>query len=517
LGQFRDTRNVLERSLTEISEESIITVLELISQNSLYKGNEWKSALEKFLVIHRKYNVLEPQYKNTFCWDTSIEVGPALGRIKNHSIGVLLQDITSGMELDEAVRRYEAIVAPTNYKRPKAIFTKKMIADAEKRLTEDGLIDSLPRRYAVLEDITINNILFANRDIVSRMAGSVFSDLKKEAKPSKLNLKRIEEISIDKFVTDVLPTATSVEVLLENKHGGNLVSLIAPQNAGSKTLFKWNNGFSWAYNGNITDSMKERVKAAGGKIDGVLRFSIQWNTEDDNLNDYDAHCVEPSGNHIFFGTKMNHVTRGNLDVDIIHPKGTAVENITWPNINKMQEGVYEFSVHNYTHRGGTSGFQAEIEFNGEILNFDYTKNVRNQEYVKVAQVELKNGEFKVIKSIDSTTTTRTIWGLQTNEFHPVSVCMYSPNYWDEQKGIGHRHYFFMLKNCVNDGTPNGFFNEFLREEMMKHKQVLEALGSKMKVENTDNQLSGIGFSDTKRNSVTVRVDGSFKRMLKVNF
>src|SRR5690606_37680247 len=48
LGQYRDTRNVLERSFNEISEEALSVVLELISQNSLYKGNEWKSNLETF-------------------------------------------------------------------------------------------------------------------------------------------------------------------------------------------------------------------------------------------------------------------------------------------------------------------------------------------------------------------------------------------------------------------------------------------------------------------------------------
>ena len=521
-AEYKDSAISLYNTLNTFSLEAIDTVLELIEDNSLYRGAEHKITLQALRKVKVKFDSINYD-KMLFCWENFDN--RELRFVKNSSIGVLLKDISEGVELENAVRKYEDIVAPYNYKRPKAIFTKRMLEDAKKTVEKLGYINSLVRRFATLDDINVNNVLFTNTD-ASTSTGVVdlFDELEKDSivNPNKI---RANDITFDDFVSKVIPKAESIDVLFEGRHGKNLMSLIAPVNKNAPTMFKWDNAFSWAYNGNIADSdIKKNVEKAGGEVVGDVRFSIQWNDcELYDGNDLDAHCIEPDYEIYFVNRETTSKNGGKLDVDIVFPQRgvAAVENIIYKDRKRMKKGKYLFFVHVYSYRNGQSGFRAEIEINGEVYNYDYS-DVRGETNINVAELTCDGkGNISIkhcLEPVGSHFSSGDMWGIKTNTFVPVTAIMLSPNYWDDNK-VGNKHYFFILDGCENQDNPNGWYNEYLNTDLVhNHKRVFEALGNRAKVESSDNQLSGIGFSETQKNDVVVRVKSENKqRIYKIKF
>jgi hypothetical protein len=526
INQKNTDKLVFESSLSKLTLESAQTVLDLIEDKNLYRGIEYKYLLELFKEKKSEYDSIKDQkQKELYLWETSSKIGSA-SRIKNTAIGTILENLSDGIALDDAIFKFENVMDPDKFKRKRPVYTERQLENMKNRITELGYLNSLPRRFGKIDDISVNNILFYNKDASYVLpSGDIFDTMKSDIPKDPKKIRVIEEVQIDEFIKNILPDVTYMEALMESNHTTNLVSLIAPKNKESKSMFRWDNGFSWAYKGNITDSaIKRNVEKAGGDINGVLRFSIQWNDGNiPNYNDFDAHCIEPNNFMIFFGEEYSNKTHGKLDVDIRYPdKGqVAVENITYPSTDYMTPGEYKFYVNNYANRGGSDGFSAELECNGQIYSFTVRRPIQDREMIHIVTVKYsKENGFEVEPIINSTVNSKEVWGIKTHQFIPVSTVMYSPNYWDGKVDEikGNLHYFFMLKGCMNPETPNGFYNEFLKNELLTEKSAFEALGAKLAVEQVDEQLSGLGFSSTRRNSLIVKIKiDSNEKILKILF
>lgn len=513
IGAINSARQVFERGLKEIPVSVLDDILGLINQDSLYRGSEHRALITEFRKLKIAYE--KSLTWNDFIWKNCSNFASGF---RNTVIGTLAQDLSEGKPLEAAVAAFEAKVAPTNYKRTTSLITPGMVKAAQAKLQELGLEEAILRRHANISDITPNNVLWVNGATKSKMKGSVMDQLLSDTVSSRKSVvKDAVKIGIDEFMTKVIPTATAMELKVKNNHQSNFVTLTAPQFTNAGRLFKWDNDFAWSYSGNITDSIKERVKTAGGNVtNAALRVSLAWFNHDD----LDLHCVDPSGFHHYFASRYNRDCY--LDVDMNAGGGTTktpVENISFPD-GKVKDGKYKFHVNQYSKRSSSDvGFEIEIECNGILNNFSHVMPVQSQKSVNF-ELSVKDGKIAKITTPDSMvggSKSTEKWGISTEEFVPVETLMFSPNYWDDN-AIGNKHWFFILKGCKTDEPTRGIYNEFLRGEFEPHRKTFEILGEKTKCSISDDQLSGVGFSSTKRDSVTVSVStNNTERIYEVNF
>jgi hypothetical protein len=517
ISNMQSTHGALTRTIGTITPEACEIVIELIQANSIYRGEEFLHNVEKLYSFLNTASGLFPEKRLRWAWlnyDKIIN--------KNSVVGTLLEDISNGESLDAAVGKFESKVAPENYKRPSAVVTKSMLKKAEKKVKELGLLPALQRRYARVDDITVNNVIFVDRSVKPALQGGepdIFSDLLEEFSDTNINPARFEKldsIPIKDFIKNVIPTVRHIEVYVDPKFTSNFMSLIAPVNPDAPSFLKWDNNFTWSYSGDLADSgrIKKLVKKAGGNVEGHLRCSLNWH----NPDDLDIHVVEPSNNTIYYGNRKNTLTGGCLDVDMNVSRSGAnydpenpVENITWVSPDKMQDGVYQVHVNNYLKRSfENAGFTVEIECNGVMWSKSFatspqwTKEIQFTFSRKYGVTKINIPEYKPEPK----------WGVEFGQFHPVEIITVSPNHWDDNRQ-GNKHWFFFLSDCINPDQTRGFYNEFLNHSLMEHRKVFELLASRMLTPTSQEQLSGIGFSSTSKGEVIVKVVGRVSRMLKV--
>lgn len=514
---FTDDRNVLYRSLAELDTGAMETVIELVDQGSLYKGPEYKPQVESLLVIKQEFDGFDSdELRSLFTWVKAKEIGPVKCRVRNQAIGQLLIDLSEGMDLEKAVKRFEDMVAPTNYKRPKALVTPRMVEKAKERLQELGLIEALNRRQLDSRDITVADALFVHRP-KSAATKDVFDELAGEIPMTKQQLDKVEEVPVKDFVEKIVPKAEAMSVLFEREHLGNLVALTGPQDPEAHGLMSWDNSFAWSYTGGVADSIKEKVRKAGGRVDNVwMRCSLSWFNHDDLDLHFKGHAQNV---HVYFGSKRSGLLSAHLDVDMNAADlvRDPVENIYID--RELPKGSYEFNVHNFARREThDQGFDVEIEINGEIRTYGMPTNPANRAIAPRIKFTVdENGKVTwKDNEMSKTASGMQKWGLKTGQFHRVRALTTSPNHWTTPQG--NKHLFFLLEGCVADEKIRPFYNEFLTRELQEDRKVCEVLGSKIEVAKADGaELSGLGFSETIRHHLYVRVEGKFTRTVKVLF
>lgn len=525
VGTINQSKEVLKRGLDEIPIDTLDLVEDLITQGSLLNGEAYKHKVTKFKSLKQEYSKIPENKKDIYVWSI-VELNKDIARFRNELIGVFCTELAEGKDINKAWEDWNKRVDPTNYKKAKAPISQRQINEAQKFVEENGYVESFDRRIATIDDIKVEEIKHVNVGDGSIKGVSMFDGVKASTSTStrhkRANFDNLEEISIDNFMENVLPKATSLELWLESKHTGNLATMTTSNLKESKPLFNWTNNFSWTFKGNLAGKsmIQDAVEKAGGSIEGFLRFSISWNESGKEIVDLDAHCTLPDRRKIYYGEKQSASTGGFLDVDMIRPKSMGVENIVFKSV-PLLKGYYEFYVENYDG-GSNRGFKAEIELGGEIYTYEHKTPIGYKNTIPVAVVKVKeNGEVEIqhlLEPTDSKTKQVDVWGVTTGNFQKVNLVCLSPNHWGDNK-TGNKFYFFMVDGCKSDQAVRSFHIENLKSGLLPHRKVLEVLGATNMIEpsNDKRQLAGLGFNATVRDELIVKVSGSFKRMLKIKF
>lgn len=524
MADYRDAKNVFQRAMETISLDTLNLVKDLINQGSLLDGATHLFKIEQIILLKEEYDNLPSMQKDNWCWIKSFKL--PFAKFRNELIGVLCSELSEGEEINKACQSWNKRVDPANYMKVTAPITKKQIEEAKLFVEENGYTESFNRRFATMDDIKVSEILHSNVGKGDIKSVSIFDNVKSTSTRHKRNeFDGIEEIGIEKFMKDVLPQCTSIEALFSNSQQGNLVSLTTANDKDSKPIFKWDNNYSWTFNGNLAgkSQIKQAVKDRGGNVDGVVRISLSF---PDTTDDYDLHILEPNKNHIYYGNRrQEQASSGVLDLDAQGCDGhqsaeKRVENIVYTNRDIMPKGDYAVFLNNYSGRGVHTKFKVEVEIEGDVTVLELKEKVpRNQ--VDIAIIKLDKSGFTLIPNssmemVDSKTISKEVYGIETNNFHKVNLVCLSPNHWRENN-VGNKHYFFMIEGCKSPVSIRSFHNENLLPELAAHRKVLEVLGTTNMIEPSNKQLSGLGFNATVKDELILRLSGSHKRVVKIKF
>ena len=484
------------------------TIIDLIKENNLYRGQEFLSNLQKWVKLKKEY---DKNPSEEYLWFKAIQHGRSIG-YRSTVIGTLISDLYEGVELEKAIHSYESKVAPHNYKRPKSIVTTKMVEEAKETLKKLGFLDSIYRRPAKLTDIPSDKILFTSQE---QKAFNVFDDMTKDSKAStkKSKVEDAKEMSIHELLNE-LKDLQKLELLPTHSLQANQIVLTEALNQDAPSPFLWSNKLSWAYiNSDTADAVTMRVKNAGGNVDGDVRVSLSW----DNKDDLDLAVYKGNDEYdcIYYGRRRE--LGGELDVDANAHSivDEPVENIFWKSINNLANGKYTVKVNNFNKRTNENqGFTLQFATTEGIQTFTYPDNDVNHKPFLVFEKE--NHKVKLIQISEKLQCqSNTVSG---DKFIEVKNVIMSPNTWEQE--VGNKHFILLTDDVEVNEPVRGFFNEQLNSKLSPHRKVTEILGSKLKIQASDFEptdvAKGYGFSETMDANLILRLTYSNGRKVLVH-
>lgn len=211
-AEKKEDYKILCRSIGEFKVDVVKQAHSLLSNDNLYRSEKVLGVAEWFLKLLNKLdNTTNRSEKENFIWYAVATAPPGFCHIRTTMIGTLLEDLVSGLNFDDASKKFAAKMNPLQYQRPTAPLSGGQIDAAEKLVEKLGIANSLKRRYARLDDI---KKLWEPKVVVKKEAASgVFGHLRNNKKEEvQTSIAPATVMTWEKFRKSVLPNAEKMEV-----------------------------------------------------------------------------------------------------------------------------------------------------------------------------------------------------------------------------------------------------------------------------------------------------------------
>jgi hypothetical protein len=270
---FRVVNTALDRWTSDTMHRAVT----LLKGDDLYRSGkvlpqaQWLFNLRVAVSRHKKA-------RNNIVWKAVAEAPAGFCHPTSGMLGVLLDDISSGMAWDAVSRRFAEKMNPLQYQRPQAAPAAQTVKQAEDLFTKLGLVSALQRRY--LRHYQVPMFWRPRRDpvVISPAPSGIFATVnpKVASRPSApREFPGVTDTTWTKFEKQVLPTATKMELFVNDRDA--FVGLATANDEQAPLLFQWNHPASWWFMNGGT--FAREVNVAGNRfaeVEGLARHVHEW-------------------------------------------------------------------------------------------------------------------------------------------------------------------------------------------------------------------------------------------------
>lgn len=194
--------------------------LQRVLEGDALAGDEKIAGVAGWLIktATERAEAVNTRVKENLLWRAIASALPGYTHPNTTTVGTVLDDIAAGKSFEQIKKNFEWKTRGDRYRRPTAEATVNQIEQAEKLAVEMGIVPSLRRRPATIDDVQDRAYVWrklVKPTLEAAPQETVFGHLKKKAAPAPELKLPPTEMSWNKFSTEILPNVLDIEIYID--------------------------------------------------------------------------------------------------------------------------------------------------------------------------------------------------------------------------------------------------------------------------------------------------------------